>query len=86
MAETVYILCAVTGLACAALLARAYRRTPSHLLLWSSVCFVGLALNSILVVVDLMLLPSSIDLRIVRLVAAAAGLILLLGALIIESD
>jgi hypothetical protein len=86
MVELVYILCAITGLACAALLARAYFRNPSHLLLWSSVCFAALALNSILVVVDLMLLPSTIDLRITRLVVAGAGLVLLLGALITEAD
>jgi hypothetical protein len=86
MVELVYILCAVTGLACAALLARAYSRNPSHMLLWSSVCFAALAINSILVVVDLVLLPAWIDLRIARLVVAAAGLILLLGALIAEAD
>jgi hypothetical protein len=48
MAETVYILCALTSLACAVLLVRGYRRTPSRLLLLSSFCFVGLALNNAL--------------------------------------
>ena len=85
MAEAVYILCAVTGLACAALLARAYIRTPSRLLLWSSVCFAALALNSIMVVVDLLILPES-DMRVARLIVAASGLILLLWALITETD
>lgn len=86
MAETVYILCALTGLVCAAMLARAYLRTPSRLLLWSSVCFACIALNSIMVVVDLIILPESIDLRIPRLAVAGTGLILLLWALITESD
>lgn len=57
MAEAVYVLCAVASVACAWLLLRAWhaRRTP--LLFWSSVCFVGLALNNVLLVVDLVMLP-----------------------------
>lgn len=85
MAETVYILCALTSLLCAGLLARAYRKAPSRLLLWSSVCFTGLAVNSLLVVLDTIVLPSY-DLRIWRLIAAAIGLGLLLWALITEAD
>ena len=85
MAEAVYILCAITGLLCAGLLARAYLRAPSRLLLWSSVCFAALAFNSIILVIDLVVLPSY-DLRILRLVAAGAGLLLLLWALITEGD
>jgi hypothetical protein len=79
----VYILCALTGLACAALLARAYRRTPSRLLLWSSVCFAALAANALLVVIDLMVLPQY-DLHHVRLIVAAAGLLTMLWSLITE--
>jgi hypothetical protein len=85
VAETVYILCALTSLLCAALLARAYRKAPSRLLLWSSVCFAALAVNSLLVVLDTIFLPSY-DLRVWRLVAAAIGLGLLLWALITETD
>lgn len=85
MAETVYILCAFTGLVCAGLLARAYQRNPSRLLLWSSVCFAALAANAVLVVVDLMVVPQ-FDLRPLRLIVAALGLLLLLWALIRESD
>ena len=85
MAEAVYILCALTALACAALLARAYIRAPSRLLLWSAVCFACLAVNSILVVLDLLVMPQY-DLRMMRLTVAAVGLMLLLWALISESD
>ena len=85
MAETVYILCALTGLICAALLARAYRRNPSRLLLYSAVCFAALALNSVLVVVDLMLLPQY-DLRVLRIAVAVAGLLLLAWALTGERE
>ena len=85
MADTVYILCALTSFGCAVLLARAYRRTPSRLLLWSSICFVGLALNSLLVVFDKVVLPQY-DFRLWRLLAALFGLAPLLWALITDTD
>lgn len=62
----VYFLCAVTSLACAVLLYRANRRTQSRLLLWSSVCFIGLALNNILLVIDLAVMPHGPDLIVIR--------------------
>lgn len=86
MAEAVYILCAVAGTLCAGLLARAYLRSPSRLLLWSSVCFTALAINALLVVVDLVLAPPNVDLRPLRLVVAGLGVLPLLWALITESN
>ena len=47
MAETVYILCALTSVFCAVLLMRSYRRQRTRLLLWSTLCFAGLAINKI---------------------------------------
>lgn len=85
MSETVHVLSALMSLLCAFLLARAWRRAPSRLLLWSAVCFAALATNNIIVVVDLMLLPA-IDLRLWRLLAAALGLLPLLWVLITDSD
>jgi hypothetical protein len=58
MAEIVYGLCALTSLACAALLIRQYRKRKVKLLLWSSLCFVGLALNNVLLFVDFMIGPA----------------------------
>ena len=81
MVETVYLLCAVTSAACAVLLLRAYRRTGTSLLLWSGFCFVGLALNNSILVVDLILVPD-VDLSTWRLVPAAAGVALLLYGLV----
>ncbi|MBX3208550.1 MAG: hypothetical protein KF764_26190 [Labilithrix sp.] len=55
MGEIVYVLCALTSLACAILLVRAYLASRSPLLFWSSVCFVGLFINNVLLVVDVVL-------------------------------
>jgi hypothetical protein len=57
VAETVYVLCAVTSLACAVLLLRGYLRSRVRLLLWSSLCFGFLFLNNVLLFVDNVLLP-----------------------------
>lgn len=85
MAEAVYLLCAVTSSLCALLLLRAYARTGTRLLLWSGLCFVGLALNNALLVVDLMIVPDT-DLSTWRLVPAVLGVALLLYGLIWESE
>lgn len=85
MAETVYLLCAATSTACAVLLLRAHRRTGTPLLLWSGLCFVGLALNNTILVVDLLLVPD-VDLSTWRLVPAALGVALLLYGLVWEPE
>jgi uncharacterized protein DUF5985 len=84
MAEAVYMLCGLTSLFCAVLLIRSFRRQRSRLLLWSSLCFVGLAANNALLVVDVMVLPE-IDLSAVRTSIAAAAMLLLLIGLIWEA-
>ena len=75
----VYILCFLTSSACAFLLARSYVRTRARLLLWSALCFLLLAGNNLMVVVDLLLLPD-VNLRIARLgFSLAAVMVLLFG-------
>jgi hypothetical protein len=86
MAETVYVLCALTSVLCAALLFRAYRGNRSRLLLWSTLCFVGLALNNVLLFVDLVLVPGPIlDLRWARTGTALMSLATLVIGLVWES-
>jgi hypothetical protein len=85
MAKTVYLLCAVTSAACAVLLLRAHRRTGTRLLLWSGLCFVGLALNNATLVVDLILIPD-VDLSTWRLLPAVVGVSFLLYGLVWESE
>jgi hypothetical protein len=83
MPTTIYLLCALTSIACAALLVRDHRRVRLRLLMWLSLCFVGLALNNILLVLDLVVYPQ-LDLSLLRSGVALAGLLALLGGLIWE--
>jgi hypothetical protein len=84
MAELVYALCAATSIFCALLLFRRYRASRTKLLFWASLCFAGLALNNVLLFVDLIMLPQ-IDLFSWRSAAALSGMSLLLYGLIWES-
>ena len=85
MALVVYVLCAVTSLACAVLLWRGYRRSGARLLLWSALCFAGFFLNNMLLVVDVQLVPQ-LDLSVWRSLPAAAGLASLVYGLVWEAD
>ena len=83
MAEIIYLLCAATSLACAALLVRGWRRSRSRLLLWSSACFGLLAVNNLLLVVD-KILVKEVDLTIVRSAVGLGAVLVLLAGLIWE--
>lgn len=80
MPELVYGLCALTSLFCAGLLVRAYVRGRTRLLLWSSLCFVGLALNNLALVIDVVL-GSIVDLSLVRTSIALVAMLLLVAGL-----
>jgi hypothetical protein len=76
----VFLLCAATSLVCAGLLVRSYRRHRTQLLLWSAFCFGILALSNSLLFVDVVLLPTEIDLLPLRhLTSFAAVAVLLYG-------
>lgn len=81
MGSIVYGLCAVTSVVCALLLLRAYGRRPTRLLLWSGLCFTGLALNNLLLFADY-ILDTRVDLSVYRNLTAAASVLLLLVGLI----
>jgi Family of unknown function (DUF5985) len=85
MAAAVYLLCALTSIVCATLLIRAYRANRARLLFWSSLCFIGLALNNVLLFVDLVLVPQ-VDLRKVRDLTALAALAVMLFGLIWDQE
>lgn len=86
MANAVFLLCALTSVVCAVLLLRAYRRASNRLLLWSGLCFVGLALNNGLLVIDRILLPDSADLSVWRQVPAVLGVAVLLYGLVWDAE
>lgn len=85
MGEVVYILCAVTSLACAVLLVRAYLSSKSALLLWSSVCFVGLFINNVVLVVDVVLTANEVDLLLLRDMTNTASVLALVFGLVWSS-
>lgn len=80
MAEIVYALCALTSLACAVLLFRAYADSRSRMLFWSGLCFACLTLSNSLLVVDRLVLPEPV-LNTWRLVPTLLGLTLLIYGL-----
>ncbi len=84
--SAVYLLCAVTSLICLVLLARGYARTGVRLLLWSAICFVGLALNNLLLFIDLVVLPYEVSLVFWRQLASLVALSVLLYGFIWEAD
>lgn len=85
MAEAVYLLCALTSLFCAVLLLRNYRAAKSRLLMWSVLCFAGLAFNNILLFIDLVVLPD-INLKPLRTASALGAVLLLLIGLLWEDS
>jgi hypothetical protein len=81
----VYILAVATNLVCSWLLLRAYSRVKKQLLLWSGLCFAGLALSSAMVFVDLVMFPA-VDLYLWRLGISAAAMGLLVYGLLLEQS
>ena len=84
MAGLIYLLCAATAIICAALLWRSHRKNGVRLLFWSSVCFVGLAIESILLYVDRITLPHA-DLSLYRHLVGLCALVSLIYGLVWES-
>ena len=85
MADVVYVLCALTSLACAVLLWRGWRRSRVRLLLWSALCFAGLFLNNVLLIIDLRVLEQ-VDLALVRTLPALLGAGALVYGLVWDSE
>jgi hypothetical protein len=84
MASVIYALCALTSGLCAVLLLRAYMASRARLLLWSSLSFIGLACNNLLLFIDLVVVPTA-DLSLYRNLTAATSVMVLLLGLIWDS-
>ena len=79
----IYLLAVATSVLCAYLLLRAYRRNGTRLLIWSSLCFWLLALNNLVLAVDILLLPEN-DLSLIRTFTALLAVSVLLVGFIWE--
>jgi len=85
LATTVYALCFLTSVVCSWLLVRSFSLNRTRLLLWSAACFVLLAIYNLLVVIDLVFLPT-IDLSPLRVAVSLAAVSTLLFGFIWEVD
>lgn len=83
MITAVYLLCSLTSVLCAVLLLRSWFRGRSRLLLWSGLCFTGLAINNVVLVIDKA--TPALDLSLVRTLPALVGMLLLLYGLVWET-
>jgi len=81
----VYLLCLATSMLCAWLLVRSYLRTRAGLLFWSALSFVFLAVNSFIVVLDMLVLRN-IDLTPWRHLASLAAICVLLYGFIWKAE
>lgn len=86
MAAVIYALCALASMLCTGLLLRGYFKNGYRLLLWSGLCFAGMSINNLLLVIDRLVLPKDVDLTTWRLVAALVALLPLLYGLIWEEE
>ena len=84
IAEAIYVLCGVTSLVAAVMLLRHYRQRRTRLLLWSVVAFAGLAVNNVMVYVDLVMF-TGVDLSIYRTAAGALAMLALVYGLVWET-
>ena len=84
MALAIYALCVLTSVVCAALLLRAWLRGRARLLLWSALCFAGLAVNNAILFVDKVVVED-VDLSLARGLSGLVAVSLLLVGLIEES-
>lgn len=81
IAEGIYLMCAATSLLAAWLLLRHYRARRTPLLFWSSFAFLGLAVNNVLLYIDLGLL-TGVDLALPRTLAGTLAMLLLVYGLV----
>jgi hypothetical protein len=85
MAELIYGLCTILSLAIAAMLWRQHRRMPTRMIYWTALCFSGLALSNLVLVLDKLVFPE-VDLRVLRHSISLLSIGLLLFGLVYEDE
>ena len=83
-AKAIYLLCAITSLLVALVLLRQYLKSRTPLLMWCLISFAVLAVNNVLVYVDLVMY-TGVDLSLYRSAAGAASMSIMLVGLVWES-
>lgn len=84
MLLAIFLLCLTTALLCGGLLLRGYAETRHRLLFWAGLCFVALAFENAVLILDLYVIPS-VDLRLIRLTIPLVGLAALLYGMLWET-
>jgi hypothetical protein len=85
MGPLIYFMCALTALACFALLWRAWLRNRAALLFWSALCFAGLTMSNVLLVIDKLVVLDQ-DFTTQRLAITLVALALLIFGLVWGDD
>lgn len=85
MAAVVYVLCALTSIACALLLFRSYRATRGGLTLGGAICFTLLALENVVLLLDRVVLPGH-DLLLLRQTLGLLGPAVFVAILVWEAE
>ncbi|MGH6779479.1 MAG: DUF5985 family protein [Bradyrhizobium sp.] len=81
MSSVIYGLCTLTAALCAVMLLEAYRAQKYRFLLWSGLCFVGLTVNNLLLMFD-MIVFIHLNLSLWRVCAGLISMTILLYGLI----
>lgn len=84
MAAAVYLLCALTSILCAVMLLKAFRKSKARLLFWTCIGFAGIAINNILLVVDMIVFPEITTILDWRTLPAVICMTIMIYGLIIE--
>ena len=79
MEGAVYLMCAATAFASAALLLRGYRRTRARLLAWCALFFLALCLENVLLFVDRVVFTGTDLSAVCNVVGLVGGLCLVFG-------
>lgn len=85
MSALIYSLCALTSLASCVLLFRSWLASRHRILFWSALCFAGLGLNNVFLVLDKVILRD-MDLSLVRLALALLSVLLIVIGLVWEEQ
>ena len=86
MSGIIYALCAITSILCALLLFRGWLTTRARLLFWSALCFAGLGLTNVMLVLDELVLTDAHHLIEARLWVSLGALLLMLYGLILADE